>query len=387
MRRILPILITFVLVTTAFSGKTLATSVTDLQQTIELNTQKLVRSQAQESTLKGELARIDAQMVATQAKIAQASASIKQKTEELAVIGQDIATLQVKIARLSDSLSNQQNAFEARLTAQYKLSASSPILELFIGGSSFSDLMSKIEYLKTAELSDQTLISQMNNSRQSYQDQTTLLNQKKDEATRVKAEIETTKATQVANQNQLISQKADRDQVLKDTQNDEAKYQQIIAAAQSELAAINGIFAGADYATAKPVKKGDPIAVMGNTGSPSCSTGAHLHFEVHKNGILQNAENYLSSITSDGDHIGSGDWPWPMKDPYVTQHFGHTPYSYRYASGIHTGIDMVSSTSYIIYAPADGMMIKKSGLCGSSTYNYVLIKHADGVESLYLHVQ
>lgn len=52
-------------------------------------------------------------------------------------------------------------------------------------------------------------------------------------------------------------------------------------------------YAHLDSAIAKPgqhVRKGDKIAVVGNTGR---STGSHLHYEVLVNGIHVNPQRYV----------------------------------------------------------------------------------------------
>jgi septal ring factor EnvC (AmiA/AmiB activator) len=356
---------------------------------------QLAGYQSQDRSLKNELASLDSKMALTQARIGQAQVQLAAKEQELRAIGVSITDLQTRITRLAEAVDRQTTAFDARLQEQYKRDLSMPIIQLFLSADSFSDIASELKYLNLAQTHDQMLITQMKNTKQSYKDQTDLLEIKKEEATKVKAQIEEQQRTLSAYQAELVDQSNTKKQLLIDTQNNEAKYQQLISQAKAELDAITGAFAGADFTNAKEVKAGDVIAVMGNSGYPSCSTGAHLHFEVRKNGVLANAEDYLENKTLPYDDdpgrstisIGGGHWPWPMQSPRVEQHFGHTRHAYWYAGGVHTGVDMVSNESYLIYAPADGQMIKKTGTCGSSTYNYVLIKHSDGVESLYLHVQ
>ena len=89
--------------------------------------------------------------------------------------------------------------------------------------------------------------------------------------------------------------------------------------------------------------------------------------------------------------VGSGSWDWPLQDIVrLTQHFGKTPYSwqYGYSGGIHTGFDMVSTSSDVIRAPADGTLYSSSQTCGgSSIIKIKYIDHGDSTISFYLHVQ
>ena len=137
--------------------------------------------------------------------------------------------------------------------------------------------------------------------------------------------------------------------------------------------------------------------MVGNTGYPGCSTGAHLHFEVRKGGTWVDPGGYLSGKRVKDDQnggetsLGSGSWDWPLEDTIrLTQYFGKTPYSwrYQYSGGIHTGYDMVSTGSNIIRAPQGGDLYSSSQPCGSgSIIKIKYIDHGDGVLSFYIHVQ
>ena len=156
---------------------------------------------------------------------------------------------------------------------------------------------------------------------------------------------------------------------------------------------MNSIVNSINFKDGKEIKEGELIAIMGNSGYPKCSSGAHLHFEVRKNGIVVDPAKYLESkkifvydFDSGNKSIGSGEWSWPMKDPTINQLYGKTPWSWRYASRKHDGLDMGSSDTYI-YAPEGGVLAKGTMNCGGPVIKYVAINHGDGIVSYYLHVK
>ncbi|PJB47024.1 hypothetical protein CO104_04720 [Candidatus Collierbacteria bacterium CG_4_9_14_3_um_filter_43_16] len=312
---------------------------------------------------------------------------INQTISQIASLEKEISVLSGVLDTVNQSMAELTKIYLARVRESYRRSRVTP-LDLIFSTDSVGDYFTKLKYLNSVKAKDQMILAELENSRKDYDLRKQTKVTKQQEIEKLKNKLEAQKRSQ----NQLLKEKQ---AMLLDTQNNEKKYQQLLQQALDEKAAIekalvSGIKVG-------PIKRGDPIALTGNSGYPNCSTGKHLHFEIRKKGEWTNPGQYLSAKTvkdeqdNRGDiKVGSGNWSWPLEDTVrLTQFYGSTPYSwrYKYSGGKHTGYDMVSTSSDVIRAPADGTLFKSSQACGSSTIHIVYIEHPDEVVSFYLHVQ
>jgi peptidoglycan hydrolase CwlO-like protein len=351
-------------VTPAYSAE--CDNVGDVNQKIKCYESVLGKLGDQSKTLSSQIASFDAQIKLTSLKIAQ--------TQE------QINLLSGRINQLEGSLGELELAFEQRAVETYKLSRVDDPMVMVLTASDLDEAVSRFFYLKKIQEADRDLLRRLETAQKNYEEEKT-----------DQEELETQLSNQQKN---LNSQKAAKNTLLAQTKNNEKQYQSLLAQALAEKAAIErALVSGRKVG---PVKAGDSIALVGNSGYPGCSTGKHLHFEVRKNGVWTDPSPYLQSksvLDEDAGAnrtIGSGSWQWPIADTVrLTQHYGKTPYSWRYSysGGIHTGFDMVSTGSDIIKAPADGELFKSSERCGNSTINIVYIDHGSDLLTFYLHVQ
>ncbi len=334
-------------------------SESEIQQEIDALNAKIISLQGQAQTLSGQIAYYDSQIKLTALKITQ--------TED------QVASLSIKINFLEDKLQEKSRLLEKQIRLSYKQGQLDP-LQILLSSADVSEIISRFKYLQIVQAANRRFLYDTQQIQSSY-------GRQKDLVADSQKKLQTQKIA-------LANLSADRANLLKQTKNSEAIYQKQLEVARQELEAIQRALANA--VKQGPVNVGDAIGLVGNSGEPYCSFGKHLHFEVRQNDAWVNAETYLKNITDKwGLNIGSGSWNWPLQGNIsVTQRYGKTQWSYRYAysGGIHTGIDMIS-TDDIIRAPAAGTLYSYTGKCGPANLNIKFIDHGSDLKTLYLHVQ
>lgn len=320
---------------------------------------------AKGNTLASEVKYMDSQIYLTNLKIENTQQQISRTQEEIVKLGN-------RIEGVNDSLDYLTKLLFNKIKEGYKRRDIS-LFNMLLDSDNASTLVNQLKYAQIAQENDRRVALQLQQAKTNFENQKDLRETKVAELDALEAQLESHRAS-------LDNQKREKQAILQITRNNEALYQRLIQQALAEFRAVQG--AVLSSTKIGPVKKGDPIALVGNSGAPYCSTGAHLHYEVHSN------SSWNSWI--DPSPYLSGEWQHPLQDPVIiTQNFGQTPWSsrYSYSGGIHTGIDMYSNSSDVIRAPADGELYASSQLCGSSVLNVKRIVHSNGIETFFLHVQ
>lgn len=380
MNRLIVYIISIILFLFSISSFVFAQDSSDVDKRISELKQKISELQGTENSLSKQINILDSQISITELKIT----SIKSAINKLQFEADELAK---EIERLETLLTKRSELVIHRIPESYKRSVVSQF-GLILLSQNFSDFLSKLKYLSSVQAKDAQLLFQLKATQNNFSERKQLREDKKVQQEELKLELE-------QESRDYENKKSEKQALLNQTRNSEATYQKLLSQALAEKQAVdNALIAGVKVG---PVKKGDPIALVGNTGYPGCSTGSHLHFEIRKNNSWVDPGGFLTSKTVNDEQnggtrtVGSGGWDWPVSDTVrMTQFFGSTPYSWRYAysGGIHTGYDMVSTSGDVIRAPNDGTLYSSSQTCGgSSIIKIKYIEHGDNVVSFYLHVQ
>ena len=172
-------------------------------------------------------------------------------------------------------------------------------------------------------------------------------------------QYESSKKTLVALNNSLTDQKAladqtakDKAQLLTETKNKESEYQKLLADRQSKKSALEAEMLDVE-SRLKVVVDASKLPKAGK-------------------GVLQ----------------------YPVDNVIITQYFGNTPFASAnpqvYNGSGHNGIDFGAKVGTPIYAAANGTVIgignTDTGCAGVSYGKWVLIRHTNGLTTLYAHL-
>jgi len=353
--------------------------------------QKLQRLNSEIEQYQSQIDKLKAQANTLANQIAQYDAQIKLTTLKITQVEDKIILLGGRIDQLEVSLTALTNAFSNRAKETYVMARMGDPVLLLVSAQDLSDAVSRFHYLKRIQEADRDLLFRLQTTQSSYVDE-------KDDQETLKQELEAQKTN-------LATQKAAKDNLLKITRNDEKRYQQLLAAARSELEAIQAIVAGKGTETqVGSVAQGQRIASIIQRASCN-SSGAHTHFIVSQNGAVQNPFNYLKSGISydncSGPYCGSpegdpfnpsGSWDWPISATIdFSQGYGVT-WAVRNTwvgsiYGFHNGID-IDSPSSEIRAVRSGVLYRGSYVgSGGCALPYVRVDHDENeLDTFYLHV-
>lgn len=282
--------------------------------------------------LKNEIARLEAEIESTEGKISQTNLEIEK--------------LIFQIDETEKKINREKGVLAELLRTIYEYDQEST-LELLLKNNTFSDFLNHQEYLSITQIRLQGSLDEVKLLKDD-------LEKKKTEQESDKKALEDLKEKLDIQNISLAGQKENKDYLLNQTKGEEKKYQAMLSEAEKERAEF--------LAEIRELEK---------------QVIARQNFFLHiKSGV----------IPPPGTKI----FAWPEDDPILTQGYGMTAFAKRgaYGGAPHNGIDMSAGAGSPIKSIAPGEILaygfspRGEGGWG----NWVAIKHAGNLVSLYAHM-
>lgn len=177
--------------------------------------------QGQAKTLSSQIAIMNSQINLTEAKI-------EVNKRQILDLTLDIDTAIKKIDTLSDSLNKITEVLLNRIVATYQAGRVQP-LEMLLSSRDASNLLARLNYLRIAQAHDKRLIYDVQQAKNDYTNQKEIFEIKKKKVENLKKQLEVYTV-------QLNQEKQSKQNLLAQTQGDEANYQKLLVQAKEQLA-------------------------------------------------------------------------------------------------------------------------------------------------------
>lgn len=312
------------------------------------------------------------------------------------VLDEKIAVTREKISSLNDDIKEKQDAYDKglsevedqfdalanRLRILY-MSGNATDLEIIFGAKDFSDLIDKMELVKSLANSDKELISEI----QTKLDE---LSTQKESLEADKKDLETQQSSLKSDQDEFNKLISDNDEILKNLYASNSKAQNSLESAALKSDEIESKISEY-YAAQKAAAEQAAQAAQSSSSSSSSSSGSSSSSSSGSSSSGSSSSGSSSVIVPSGSGFA---WPTPGFVSRSSEWFeDREVYN-------HGGIDIAGAgiMGTPVVAAADGTVIATNSSCthnwgksyscgcGGGYGNYVMISHAGGKMTVYGHL-
>ncbi len=330
---------------------------------------QIAGDQQQLEGIEGQLSSIDQRAQAVEVLLQRTQQQQTEVQQQITDLRRQADELVPRLTELQADYQRKLAALKSAMLMDYQTKPADA-LDMMISSGSISESLSKSSYHATVENHLDQLAQAAQATADKLSDNKRELDNKRSSEEVLNRQLGVIKDGIAAQQAELAELKANKTQ--------EASYltERIAKAKAAEEAILKGSVDGALWGTYQDgarVKQGEIIGLEGSTGN---STGCHTHFSVIENGKWINPQPLLDA----------GILRHP--DGTMSQPFGMTDWARTgaYGGAIHNGIDFVQACGSPVRAAADGVIIRDNRSDGSGFGHYIMIRHANGLITLYGHL-
>ncbi len=313
--------------------------IANLQKEIDSYSSKVTSTQGEAKTLKEALKNLESQKGLLEKKVA----STKLQVDKTVV---DITITENKVEKTKDEIEKQKKGIkELIISLHQKEHGAGNLFETMLGESHLSDAVQFVFQADkvNAELASKTI--KLSSSKKNLEETKTLYEQKNKQLTDLQKTLVLQKQT-------VVQTTVEKNTLLAETKNKEAEYQKLIKEKKNKKDALE--------------------KEMGD-------------FEAKLQAIID-----LSKLPK----YGTGALSPPVEKVTITQYFGNTAFATANAQAYnghgHNGIDFGLPIGSKVLAAQDGVVLGTGNTdeaCSGASYGrWVLLKHLNGLSSLYAHL-
>ena len=343
-----------------------ANEITNLQNQQSSNEEKMQDAEAQKEQVTQQKSEALQQLEEIEGQITDYENQISELDSKIEDLNNQITEAENQIDQKQEDYDSQQELLEKRLVATYE-SGETSFLDVLLSSKNLVDLISNYYMISQIAEADMNLMQNIENEKKEIENAKTTLEQSKQELDSSKSEKESMSV-------QLQSAKTEKDTYVAQLSTEEQKLQQQI----DELEEANKSIDSQILAAEARIAAAQAAAAANNNG------GGNGNSSSGSNGGSSGSSTGTASGSANISNASPSGFIMPVPSAYAIITTGMYYSTGQYHGAVDFGSGGINGQP--VFAVADGTVIIAQALT-TSYGNYVLIKHDNGLYTLYAHGQ